>query len=75
MADPTIFKKGDLVSGRDMESDCIGIVICLKDGIGPYKRQRVSVRWLHHWHLEMLDNEFTYSPSELRELGIEDEDR
>ena len=46
---PKTYKKGDLVTGKNLESDCIGIVIDEDSLI-------VSVKWIYHWDQELVDN-------------------
>ena len=71
-----VFQKGDLVAGVEMESDCIGVVVSARswpastDGTN----DRIVVRWLHHWHSEMVDGEFSYLPWEMRALNVESEE-
>ena len=68
-----IFKKGDLVAGVEMESDCIGVVVALPtDGV---RAGLISVRWLYHWDEEESDQEFDYISTELRPLNVESEER
>ena len=74
-----VFKKGDLVAGVEMESDCIGVVVSVRnwaaaDVARDATSDRIVVRWLHHWHSEMVDGEFSYLPWEMRPLNVESEE-